>query len=82
MIVDALEDVSQIGLRTEVVELCGLDDRHGSGKGLGTAIGPGKKPVFAAYANRPQGAFGWIVVDCPRGHPQGTSRTAPDGSQA
>jgi hypothetical protein len=42
VIMDAVEDVSEIGLRIEVVELCGLDDRHRAGQGLRAGIGPCK----------------------------------------
>lgn len=42
VIMDAVEDVSEIGLRIEAVEFGGLDDGHGAGQGFRTGIGPCK----------------------------------------
>jgi len=60
---DAVEDVSEIGLWVEAVQLGGFNDRHGAGECFRTGVGPGEEPVLSADADRSQGAFRWIVVD-------------------
>ena len=42
VVVDAVENVSEIGLRIETVEFGGLDDGHGPRQGFRTGIGPCK----------------------------------------
>lgn len=42
VIVDAAENVGEIGLRVEAVELGGFDDGHGEGQGFGTCVCPCK----------------------------------------
>ena len=63
VIVDAVEDVSEIGLRVETVQLGGFNDGHGTCEGFRTGIGPCKEPIFPSDSNRAQGALGGIVVD-------------------
>ena len=58
---DAIEDVGEPGLRVDVVELCGADERvHDSGPHA-AAIRPGEEPRFASEtdaAQRPLGGVG------------------------
>ncbi len=61
---DAVEHVGEIGLRIEAVQLCRLDDRHGAGQRFAAGVGTREEPVLPANADRAQGAFGDIVVDC------------------
>ena len=60
---DAVEDVSEIGLWVQVVQLGGFNDGHGAGECFRTGVGPGEEPVFSSDSERSQGAFRWIVVD-------------------
>ena len=63
VVMDAVENVGQIGLRIEAVDLCGLDDRHGASQGFGPGISTGEEPIFPADANWAQCPLGGIVVD-------------------
>ena len=63
MVVDAVEYVSEIGLRVEAVQFRGLDDSHGSCQRFRTGVGAGEQPILPAYPDRAQGALGWIIVD-------------------
>jgi len=63
VIVDAVEDVSEIGLRVEVVQLGGLDDRHGARKGFRAGVRPGKQLILSSDSNRAQGALGRVIID-------------------
>jgi len=46
LIVNAVEDVSEIGLWIEAVKLCGFDDRHGTRESSRAGVRPLKEPVF------------------------------------
>ena len=63
MVVDAVEHVSEIGLRIETVELGRLDDRHGTGQCFAAGVGAREEPVLSTDADRAQGSLGRIVVD-------------------
>lgn len=63
VIVDAVEDIGEVGWRIEAVELGGLNYGHGAGKGFATGVRTGEEEVFAADHDRFDGAFGGIVVD-------------------
>ena len=63
MIVDAGQDVSEIGLRIEAVHLGRFDDGHRACQRFGTGVCPGKEPVLPSDANRAQGAFRRIVIN-------------------
>jgi len=47
---DAADDAGDVGLRVDVVELGGLDERGEDRPVLGTAVGPGEEAVLAAEA--------------------------------
>ena len=64
VIMDALEDVCQIGQRVEAVQLCRFDDGHRPRQSFCAGIGTREEPVFLSYSNRAQGAFCRVVVDC------------------
>ena len=53
MIVDAVEDFGQPGLRIEAVHLGCLDKGHRPGQRFATAVGACKKPVFSPDAQFP-----------------------------
>ena len=63
MVVDAAQDVGQIGLRVEAVNLGGFNRRHGAGQCFGAGIGPREEPIFSSESNRAQGSLGRLVVD-------------------
>ena len=42
VIMDATEQVREIGLWIEVVHFCAFDDRHGARQGLGAGLGTSK----------------------------------------
>lgn len=63
MIMDAVEDVGEPGLRIEPVHLGGFDERHGPGQRFATAIGAREEPVLPPDADRAHGALGRVVVD-------------------
>ncbi len=62
VIVDAIEDVGEVGLRVEAVHLGRLGDGHGA-RGFATSVGACKEPVLPPDANGLQGTLGRIVVD-------------------
>lgn len=63
MIVDAVEDVGEIGQRVETIQLGRFNDRHRAREGFRAGICAREEPVFTSYSNRAQGTFGRIVVD-------------------
>jgi len=63
VIVDAVEDIGEVGLRIEAIHFCGFDDGHGAGERFSACIGASEQPVASADADRPQGAFCGVVVD-------------------
>lgn len=52
VILDAVENVGEIGLGIEHVQLCRFDDRHGAGQRFFAGIGARKEPVLAADTDR------------------------------
>ena len=58
-----VQEISDIGLRIEVTELCGLDDGHDGGGVFGTAVGAGEGPVASSDDQGPDGALGGVVID-------------------
>ena len=50
---DAVQDVGQVGVRLDVVELGGHDQRTAMRPALGAAIGAGEQMVLAAERNHP-----------------------------
>ncbi len=63
MVVDAVEDVSDICLRAETVELGGLDDGHGAGQSFRPSVCSCEEPIFPSDSDGAQGTPGWIIVD-------------------
>ncbi len=63
MIVDAVENVSQIGQRVETVQLGRFNDSHRTCEGFRAGVGTREEPVFTSYSDRAQGTFGRVVVD-------------------
>lgn len=55
MIVDTVEDVSEIGQRIKVVEFGCLDDGHGAGQGFRAGVRAREEPVFSSYPS-------WLVI--------------------
>ena len=62
---DAGEDVGEPGLRIDVVEAGGLDERDHDGGALGAAVGAGEQPCPPAQSQTPQGALGRIAETDP-----------------
>jgi hypothetical protein len=60
---DAGEDVGQLGLRVDVVEPGGLDQRVEDGGALTTAIGAAEQPCLADQPHAAQRAFGGVVAE-------------------
>ncbi len=60
---DAVEDVSEIGLWVEAVQLSRFNDRHGACECFRTCISSGEEPVLSADSDRAQGAFSRVIVD-------------------
>ena len=60
---DAGEDVGEPGLRIDIVELGGADQRVDDGGALTTAIRSAEQPRFTAKGYAAQGAFGSIIGD-------------------
>lgn len=54
---DAVEDVSEIGLCVESVQLGGYNDRHGAGEGFRSGISLCEELVLSAYADWAQSTF-------------------------
>lgn len=63
VIMDAVKDVSQPGLRIETAHLGCLDERHRPGQRFATAVGASEEPVLPPDTNRAHGALGRFVVD-------------------
>jgi len=62
VIVDAVEDVSEICQRVKAVELGGFNDGHRTCEGFRTGVGAREEPVFSADSNRTQGTLSGIVI--------------------
>lgn len=63
MVADASQDVPEIGLRIKAVELGRLDQCVDDGGAFAAGVGAGEEPVLAADGERPDRAFGGVVVD-------------------
>lgn len=61
VVVDAGEHVGEPGLRIDVVELCGHDQRRHDGGAVGTTFGAGEQPGLAAESKAAQRALRRIV---------------------
>ena len=61
MILQARQDVGEPGLRVDVVELCGLDQRVDSGGPPAAFVRAGEGPVVASDGNAAQRPLGGIV---------------------
>ena len=61
VVIDARKHVGEPGLRIDVVEFGGHDQGRHDGGTLGTAIGAGEQPGFAAQGKAAQGSFGCVV---------------------
>ncbi len=59
----ALEHVSEVGERFDVIELCRGDERADSGPSLSTTIGAGKEMVLAPERHGPDGALDGALSD-------------------
>ena len=79
MVVDPIENVSEICLRVEAVEFGGLDDGHGAGKCFCARVGAGEQPILPADPDRAQSTLGWIIVDA---HPAVLEEQAEGGPAA
>ena len=53
VIVDAVEDVGEVGLRIKAAHLRALDERHRARQGFAAGIRSGEEPVFPPDAHRP-----------------------------
>ena len=60
---DAGDDIGQVGLRVDVIELGGFDERGEDGPVFGAAVGAGEQAVIAVQRQGPDGAFDGVVVD-------------------
>lgn len=58
-----VQEISDIGLRIEVTELCGLDDGHNGGCIFGAAVGACECPVASSDDQGPDRALGGVVID-------------------
>mgnify|MGYP007057196069 CR=1 FL=1 len=58
-----LEQAHQVVNRLEVVRFRGFDQAVEHRTGIGTTMGVGEQPSFAAYHERFDGPFGSVVVD-------------------
>ena len=61
MLRDAREDIGQPGLRIDVVETGGLDQRVKHGGALSAAIGAAEQPGLAPEGHAAQRPFGRVV---------------------
>jgi hypothetical protein len=52
MILQSCEDIGEPGLRVDVVELCGLDQRVDSSGAAAAFVGAGERPVVSADRNK------------------------------
>src|ERR1700749_2349641 len=59
----ALEDVTQVAFRVEIVEFRGTEERVDCGGTLPAVVGPSKQPVLAAQGDGPQRPLRGVVVD-------------------
>ncbi len=71
VIVDTVEDVSQIGQRVETVQLGGLTDGHCTRERFRPSIGSCKQPILTSNSNRAQGAFCRVVALLHKSRPVG-----------
>jgi len=53
VIVDAVEDVSEVGQRVETIQFCGFNDGHRPCEGFRAGIGAREEPVFPSYTQFP-----------------------------
>jgi hypothetical protein len=53
VIIDARQDIDKPGLRIDIVELGGLDQREHDGSALAATIGAGEQPRLAAERHHP-----------------------------
>ena len=60
---DASENVAQLRLGIKAVELGGFDQGVDGGGALAAGVGAGEEIILAAEGERPDGAFGGVVVD-------------------
>ena len=61
MVVDATKDIGEPGLRINVVETGGLDQRVHDGGAIPAAVGASEQPCFTTESDPPEGAFRGIV---------------------
>lgn len=61
MISDACEDIGEPGLRIDIIELGGLDQRVDDGGTLPAAVGTAEQPRLAAERDAAERALGGIV---------------------
>ena len=73
MIGDAREDVGEPGLRIDIVELRGLDQRVDDGRALPAAIGPAEQPCLATERNAAERALCGVV----KGHSARDAQVSP-----
>lgn len=64
MIVDAVKDIGEVGLRIESIQFGRFDDCHRARQCFCTGIRSCKKPVLPPNADWAQRPFGGVVVDC------------------
>ena len=63
VVVDAGEDIGELGLRVDAAQLCAFYQGHRVGKGLATSVVAGEEPILATNSDRPHGALGGVVVE-------------------
>lgn len=64
MIVDAVEDVGQVGLGIQAIQFGRLNQSHGAHQSFCTGIGPCKEPIFPSDSNRTHCSLGGVIVNC------------------
>ncbi len=62
MVMDAGQDVGEVGLRIKAVPLGAFNQGHGLGEGLPTCIIAREEPVFATNPDRSHGTPGRIII--------------------
>ncbi len=63
MIGDAREDIGELGLRIDIVELGGLEQRVDDGGALAAAIRATEQPRLATERNAAQRVLGGVVAE-------------------
>jgi hypothetical protein len=60
---DAVGDVSEIGLCVKSAQLGGFNDRYSADECLRSGVSPSKESILSVDADWAQSAFRWIIID-------------------